>query len=95
MEKEQHEKLTGIQSSPQKKRRFISRVSKPISDYGWLPPWGLFTEKTINKFYENQKTKFIMKDKSAVYLCKVTDLSDMLKNNVFSWVIDNPGIFSS
>ena len=41
--------------------------------------------------YENNKTKFTMKDNSIVYLCKLDEFPEMLHNNRFSWVVDNPG----
>ena len=62
------------------------------NDYGWLPPWGLLTNKTIENLYESNKTKFEMKDKSVVYLCTLEKFPEMLHNNSFSWISKNPGI---
>lgn len=61
------------------------------SDYSWLPPWGLLTKKTIDIIYDSKKTKFVMKDNSVVHLCKLENFPEMLHNESFSWVVDNPG----
>ena len=90
---ESQEIISGVPFSSSKKNIKRTKDKNKKSDYGWLPPWGLITEKTFKQFYKNKKTKFTMKDKSIVHLCKVSDLVDMINSNTFSWVIDNPGIF--
>ena len=92
---ERQEVFTGLpfRSLVKKKETYKIKLKIKKTDYGWVPRWGLITEKTIKQFYKTKKTKFTMKDKSVVHLCNVSELVDMINSNLFSWVTDNPGTF--
>ena len=58
-----------------------------MSDYGWVPAWGMVTASTIAKLQESGTKIFNLKDGSVIHFCSLEEA----ETHQIQWVIDNPG----